>query len=75
MSESEDWRLAVSVPDDAFDGVDAPRGLFPDELPWTPESGYVVDQPPALIDDALARALAKKRASDPRPAQETPAAE
>jgi hypothetical protein len=35
--------------------------MFPTEVPWTPEAGFVVDRPPVQLDNPLARALAKTR--------------
>ena len=56
--------------EDSFDGVGGPRGLFPTDLPWTPQAGFVVDRPPAQIDDAWVRTLARIRQdATPAPAQ------
>lgn len=57
----------MSSTEDAFDGVGGPRGLFPTDLPWTPEAGFVTERPPAQIEDAVARALKKtqQRAATP----------
>lgn len=61
----------MTVGNSAFEGADGPLGMFPTEMPWTPEAGFIVDRPPAQIDDALTRALTRTSASkprDPRPA-------
>ena len=60
---------------DSFDGVGGPRGLFPTHLPWTPQAGFVVDEPPAQIDDAWTRALAKIKRDAPAAADQPPPAE
>ena len=47
--------------DGVHQGMDGRIELFPVNAPWTPEAGFVVEQPPAQLDDALARAVAKTR--------------
>ncbi|MGC4154092.1 MAG: hypothetical protein QM628_13585 [Propionicimonas sp.] len=51
----------MTVAGGAFEGADGPLGMFPTEVPWTPEAGFVVDRPPVQLDNPLARALAKTR--------------
>lgn len=57
----------MTVGGGAFDGVDGPLGIFPTEVPWTPEAGFIADRPPAQIDDPLTRALAKTQPTSLRP--------
>ena len=57
----------MTAGEDSFDGVGGPRGLFPTDLPWTPQAGFVVDRPPAQIDDAwvlLATAESEAKTTD-----------
>ena len=49
----------MTVGNGAFEGADGPVGMFRTEMPWTPEAGLIVDRPPAQIDDALTRAVAR----------------
>lgn len=63
----------MTAGEDSFDGVGGPRGLVPSDLPWTPQAGFVVDQPPAQIDDAWMRTLARiQRDATPAPDQTPP---
>lgn len=52
-------RCQVSVDGGAFDGVDGQFSMFPTDFPWTEEAGFVVEQPPVQLGDALTRARAK----------------
>lgn len=50
--------------DGVHQGMDGRVEFFPVETPWTSEAGFVVEQPPAQLDDALARAVAKTRPAE-----------
>mgnify|MGYP001156540239 CR=1 FL=1 len=55
--------------DGVFDGADGVRGIFPSHAPWQPEAGFVVEQPPAQLDDVWTRTVAKTRAAGSETAQ------
>lgn len=49
-----------------FDGAGGPWGMFPCERPWTPESGFQIERPPAQWDDPVARTVANLAARHAR---------
>lgn len=48
----------MTVAEGNFDGAGGPLGMFPTDQPWTPQSGFQVERPPAQWDDPVARTLA-----------------